>query len=649
VTQAERRQLTVMFVDLVGSTAISARLDPEEMRELLRAYQGAVTAEIERLGGRVARFLGDAVLCYFGWPAAHEDDAERAVRAGLAAVAATAGLRAADGEPLAARVGIATGVVVAGDLIGEGPSWEEAVVGETPNLAARLQALAGPGMVVTAERTRQLVGGLFDVTDLGMQALKGLAEPVRVWQVRGIGRADGRFEALRGAALMPLVGREQELTLLLDRWLRAKQGEGQVVLLGGEPGIGKSRLVRALRDRLGIEAHTSLQYQCSPHHAGSALWPVIEQLERAAGITPDDPPEANLDRLEALLRQAGGEVRTAAPLIADLIGLPAAGRHPPPDLTPQRRKALTFEALLAQLMGLAARGPVLLVLEDAHWIDPTSLELFEQVVSRMRRLPVLLVVTFRPEFRPPWTSEPHAASLKLARFGRKESRALAERVAGGRALPAEVLGQILAKTDGVPLFLEELTKTVLETGLLKDPLPAVAIPSTLNASLMARLDRMAAAKEVAQTGAVIGREFSRELLVAIADRSVDELDAALRRLIDAGLIFRRSIRPDAVYAFKHALVRDAAYESLLKSTRQRLHAKVARALEQQFQQTVTARPDLVAYHYAQARLIKDVVPYYLQAGRNAVMRSSTTEATGQLMAGLEAVMDLQPVARPFAT
>ena len=464
-SQAERRQLTVMFVDLVGSTALSARLDPEEMRELLRGYQGAVAAEIERAGGRIAKFLGDGVLCYFGFPRAGEDDAERAVRAGLAAVAATAALRAAGGEALSARVGIATGVVVVGELIGEGAAREEAVVGETPNLAARLQALAEPGTVVIAERTRQLVGGLFDLEDLGCQALKGFAEPVRAWRVGGIGHAEGRFEALRGAALTPLVGREQELALLLDRWARARDGEGQVVLLSGEPGIGKSRLVRALRERLADEPHTPLSYQCSPHHTGSALWPVAEQIERAAGIVRSDPPEANLDRLEALLGQATADLATAVPLVAELLGLPAGDRHPPPDPSPQRRKARTLEVLLDQLAGLAARRPVLALLEDAHWIDPSTQELFDLVAERLRELPVLLLVTFRPEHRCPWAGRGHVTALSLSRLGRQQAAALAGRLARERGLPDALVARIVAKADGVPLFVEELTKAVLEAGL----------------------------------------------------------------------------------------------------------------------------------------------------------------------------------------
>ena len=461
---AERRQLTVMFVDLVGSTELSRRLDPEEMSGVLRTFQDALAGVISCFGGFIAQYMGDGVMAYFGWPKAQEDAAERAVRAASSLSHAVGRESEPGGEALACRVGIATGLVVVGELIGTGTAQAEAVVGETPNLAARLQACAAPGEVVVAGTTRRLIGNLFDFAPVALGGLKGFEAGVKAFRVLGEGRAEGRFEALRGPTPTPLVGRKRELTILLHRWAQAKGGRGQAVQVCGEPGIGKSRIVQALRERLGTEPHIALQYQCSPHHTASALWPVIEQLRRAAGIAANEPPEANLDRLEALFGQGSSGLAAATPLIADLLGVPAGEHYPAHDLTPQRRKALTFEALLAQVEGLATERPVLMVLEDAHWLDPTSLELFGQLVARIERLPVLLVDTFRPEFRAPWTNQPHAASLTVGRLDADQARALTERVAGGRALPAEILGQILAKTDGVPLFVEELTKTVLEFG-----------------------------------------------------------------------------------------------------------------------------------------------------------------------------------------
>ena len=488
-TEAERRQPTVMFVDLVGSTELAARLDPEDMGQVIRAYHGACTEVVERWEGHVAKYMGDGVLAYFGWPRAHEDDAERAVRAGLDLVAAVAGLATPDDASLAARVGIATGRVVVGELIGAGTAQEEAVVGETPNLAARLQALAEPGSVVLSQATRRLVGGLFELVDLGPRRLKGFAEPLAAFRVVGAGRAEGRFEALHGERLMPLVGREHELGILLERWEWAKDGEGQIVLLSGEPGIGKSRLTRSLIERLADEPHTRLRYYCSSYHTNSALYPVIDQMERAAGFQPEDTADTRLDKLEAVLAQATEGVAAVAPLIAALLSVPAGGRYPPVNLTPEAQKLRTFEALLGQVAGLAGQRPVLMVFEDAHWIDPSTLEFLGLVIERIRELPVLVLVTFRPEFEPPWTSQAHVTTLPMSRLGRRQGADLVARVTGEKPLPAEVVDEIVARTDGIPLFVEELTKTVLESGLLADagdrwelsgPLPQLAIPATLH-------------------------------------------------------------------------------------------------------------------------------------------------------------------------
>jgi predicted ATPase/class 3 adenylate cyclase len=644
--EAERRQLTVLFCDLVGSTALAARLDPEDMGRLIRVYQNTCAEAVERWGGHVAKYMGDGVLAYFGWPQAHEDDAERAARAGLELTAAVGGLQAGDGMPLAARVGIATGPVVVGELIGEGAAQEEAVIGETPNLAARLQALAAPGTVVISQATRRLVGGLFELADLGPQRLKGFAEPLVAWRVEGEGRAEGRFEALHGEHLTPLVGREHELGILLERWGWARDGDGQVVLISGEPGIGKSRLIRTFRERLGAEPYTPLSHYCSPYHINSALYPVIGLLERAARLERDDPPEAQLAKLEAVLGRASERPDEVVPLLAALLGVPTEERYPALTLTPEVQKRRTLQALVEQVAGLAAQQPVLALYEDVHWIDPSTLELLGLVVERIQRLPVLVLITFRPEFQAPWTSQVHVTTLTLSRLGRRQGADLVARVSNDKPLPAEIVEQIVARTDGVPLFVEELTKTVLESGLLADvgdhyelsgPLPPLAIPTTLHDSLMARLDRLAPVKEVAQIGAVIGREFSHELLAAVAPMSANLLDDALEQLVNSELVFRRGVPPEATYSFKHALVQDAAYQSLLKSKRQQVHTRIAHVLEERFAETAATQPELLAYHLAEARQIERAIDYWLKAGERAAERSANLEAIRHLTHGLEAL------------
>jgi class 3 adenylate cyclase len=640
--QAERRQLTVMFADLVGSTALSARLDPEELREVLRAYQDAAAGVIARFEGHVAKFMGDGVLAYFGWPKAHEDDAERAVRAALALLDGVGRLRTPAGEPLAARVGIATGLVVVGDLLGEGAAREETVVGETPNLAARLQALAPPGGVVVAEATRRLLGGLFEAEDLGPQAVKGLGAPVRAFLVGAERGGVGRFEARHGAGnLTPMVGRDQELTLLIERWGLARAGEGQGVLLTGEPGIGKSRLVRALSD----EARVSVPCQCSPYHSETALWPVVQHLERAARLDAGDGDEERLAKLEALLRAEPDEAARTVPLVASLLGIEVEGRYRPLDLTPQQRRAATLEALARQLLTLAMAEPVLLVVEDAHWIDPTTLELVRSVLGRIAAAPVLVLLTARPEFRGDLGAHAHLARLALNRLGRGHAAAIVGDIVGGKPLPEEVSAEIARRTDGVPLFVEELTKAVLESGLLEKrqdgyelstPLPALAVPATLHDSLMARLDRLAPVKEVAQLAACLGREFDHALLAAVSPLGAAELGAALDRLIVAELMFRHGEPgPEAVYVFKHALVRDAAYDSLLKSRRRQLHAHIAAVLEECFPKRAEADPELLALHCTEAGLLEKAAGYRLEAGRQAIARSALTEAVAHLSAGLE--------------
>ena len=637
--EAERRQLTVMFCDLVGSTALSTRHDPEDLRELIGDYHRAVADTVGRLDGFVAKYMGDGVLIYFGYPQAHEDDAERAVRAGLAVIEAVGKLPGR--EDLSVRLGIATGLAVVGDLIGEGAAQERGVVGETPNLAARLQALAAPNALVIGEATRRQIGGLFDLEDLGAQQLAGFTDPQRAWRVLGESGEVSRFEALRSGET-PLVGRGEELDLLLRRWEHAKTGEGRVVLLSGEPGIGKSRLTAALSKHIGSEPHTRLRYFCSPHHQDSALYPVIVQLERAAGFARDDGPEAKLDKLETLLGPAAetGDIS----LLVELLSLPGGDRFAPLELSPQRKKERTFAALLRQLEDLARTQSVLMIFEDLHWIDPTSREFLDLVLARIDQLPVLLAATFRPEFQPPWTGQPHVTVMSLNRLGRGEGAAMVECLAGNAALlPPDVIAEIVERTDGVPLFVEEMTKAVLEAGAERGrevaasvPSTGLGVPATLQASLMARLDRLGpAARGVAQIGAAIGREFSYELAASVGEFSEERLQEALSRLVDAGLVFQRGAPPMAEYLFKHALVQEAAYGTLLRRTRQQLHARIAEALEAQSPELMNTQPDLFAQHYAQAGLVEKSVTYWGKAGHRSAARSAMEEAAAQFQKGLD--------------
>jgi class 3 adenylate cyclase/tetratricopeptide (TPR) repeat protein len=643
--EAERRQLTVMFCDLVGSTPLSTRLDPEDLRAVIRGYHRCCAGVIERAGGFVAKYMGDGVLAYFGYPRADEHDAERAVRAGLQLVEAVAALDTAVEAPVQARVGVDTGLVVVGDLIGKGAAQEQAVVGETPNLAARLQALAEPGTVVIGPTTRRLTGGLFDYEDLGAVEIKGFVAPVVASRVLRESAVEGRFAALRTAGT-PLVGRDEELALLQRRWQQAKGGEGCVVLVSGEPGIGKSRVAQALLERLSGEPHTRLRSFCSPHHQDSALYPTITQLERAAGFRREDTPAQRLDKLEAVVDQATTDLGEAAPLLAALLSLPIGERYAPLDLTPQRQKEKTLRALLAQLEGLAARQPVLMLFEDAQWSDPTSLELLDLIIDRVPALRVLLIVTFRPEFTPPWAGRPHVTSLGLNRLPPRQRAAMITGVTGGKALPQEIAGQIIDRTDGVPLFVEELTKAVVESGMLTDagdhyttavPVPALAIPPTLQASLLARLDRLAPVREVAQIGAALGRQFSHELIGTVAAMPPAQLDEALAQLVGAELIFRRGTPPNAEYTFKHALVQDAAYSTLLRSRRPQLHARIAATLEDRFPEIVAAQPALLAHHCTEAGLAEKAIAYWLAAGRQAWAHSATAEAVALLHRGLALV------------
>jgi predicted ATPase/class 3 adenylate cyclase len=643
--RAERRQVTVMFSDLVGSTALSARMDPEDLREVISSYQKCVAETVQRFGGFVAKFMGDGVLIYFGYPQAHEDDAERAVRAGLELVAAVGALKTH--APLQTRVGIATGLVVVGDLIGSGASQEQAIVGETPNLAARLQGVAEPGSVVIAESTRKLVGNLFELEDLGAHDLKGIPGPARAWAVLQPSPVESRFDALHAGELTELVGREEELELLLRRWSKSKGGEGQVVLLSGEPGIGKSRLAVALLEHLAREPYTRLRYFCSPQHTDSALYPIIGQMERAAGLGHGDTPRSKLDKLDAMLEQTSTSMQDAA-LFAEMLSLPNDGRYAALVLAPGQRRQRTLEALNSQLEALTRSNPVLMIFEDAHWIDPTSLEALSRTVERISTLRVLLIVTFRPEFEAPWIGRPHVTAPTLSRLARRDIDAMIDGVVGNKHLAANTRQEIIERTDGIPLFVEEMTKAVLEAQSEGEarrtaaavPSPALTLPASLHASLMARLDRLGPAKEVAQIGAAIGREFLHSLLAAVVQKPEAELNSALDRLIAASLLFRQGVPPHATYLFKHALVQDAAYSMLLREPRRSLHARIAEALESQFEETAEKRPELLARHCTEAGLIEKAAKLWGKAGQRSLTRSALIEAAEQLTRALDQIASL---------
>jgi class 3 adenylate cyclase/predicted ATPase len=642
---AERRQVTVMFSDLVGSTELAARMDPEDLRDVISAYQQCVSGTVHRFGGFVAKYMGDGVLVYFGYPQAHEDDADRAVRAGLELIAAVTALKSR--TSLQTRVGIATGLVVVGDLIGSGDAQERGIVGETPNLAARLQGIARPNTVVIADSTRRLLGNLFELQDLGPTDLKGIAGPACAWAALRASSMESRFEALHTTGLIALVGREEEFELLLRRWSSAKAGEGQVVLLSGEAGIGKSRLTAALLERLATQPYTRLRYFCSPQHTDSALYPIIGQMERAAGLAHDDKLQARLDKLDALLAQTSTSTQDAA-LFAEMLSLPNDGRYPALELTPQQRRQKTLEALISQMEALTRSNPVLMIFEDAHWTDPTSLEVLGRVVGEIAVLPVLLIVTFRPEFDPPWIGQAHVTALTINRLTQRDVGAMIDRVAGKKLLPASIRRDIVERTDGIPLFVEEMTKAVLEAEsegaarrmVAAVPSSALAVPASLHASLMARLDRIGPGKEVAQIGAAIGREFSHALLASVVLKPEAELGSAIGRLIRAGLLFRQGVPPHATYLFKHALVQDAAYGTLLREPRRALHSRIAETLESQFAEIADSRPEILAHHCTEAGLIEKAAGLWGKAGQRSLARSALTEAVAHLTKALAQLWSL---------
>jgi len=653
-TEAERRQLTVLFCDLVDSTALSSQLDPEELREVVRAYQDTCAKVIARFEGHIAQYLGDGLLVYFGYPLAHEDDAQRAVRAGLGMIEAVGQLNTRleqeRGVHLDVRLGIHTGLVVVGE-VGSGPRQEQLALGETPNLAARLQGIAAPNTLVISAATSQLLGGFFVCQSLGTPLLRGFTQPLAVYQVLYESTARSRLEVAGRTGLTPLVGREQEVALLVERWAQVKDGLGQVVLLSGEAGIGKSRLVQVLTEHIATEPHAWLTpCQCSPYHQHTALYPLIDLLERVAlRFEREESPPQKLRKLEGFLVQYGLSLAEAVPLFAALLSLPLPAEYAPLPLSPGQQKQQTLHALLTILLRIAAQQPVLFVMEDLHWVDPSTLEWLSLLVEQGPTVRLLVLLTFRPDFRPPWTGRAYCTQVTLPRLPRRQTAEMTGRVAHRKALPPEVVEQVVAKTDGVPLFVEELTKMVLESGLLQEredlyeltrPLPPLAIPATLHDSLMARLDRLAFVKSLAQLGATLGREFSYTLLQAVAPWDAATLQQGLSQLVEAEFLYQQGLPPQATYRFKHALIQDAAYQALLRSTRQQYHQHIAQVLEAHFPEIGETQPELLAHHYAEAGFVTQALPCWQRAGQRATQRSAHVEAIAHLTAGLELLKTL---------
>jgi class 3 adenylate cyclase/predicted ATPase len=649
--EAERRHLTVMFCDLADSTVLAQQLDPEDLREVIRAYQATAVEVIQQYAGYVAQYLGDGLLVYFGWPVAHEDDASRAVHAGLGIVEAITTqlnprLQRDKGVQVAVRIGIHTGPVVIGEMGGDG-RHEHLATGDTVHIAARLEGLAVPNTVVISSVTERLVRDLFVLENLGLQTLKGVAEPMVVFRVlRPMVTHEDDLETVR----MPfLVGRDEELGLLRRRWEQAKEGLGQVVLLSGEAGIGKSSLLQVLRAQVRDEGLPCMALRCSPYHTNSALYPVITHAERLLHFDRDDTSTTKLEKVAQGLRTSRLPVEETVPLLAALLSVPLDGRYPMPTLTPQQQKRQTLDALVSWTFEEAERHPVLAVWEDLHWADPTTLELLGLLVEQSPTAAMLHVLTFRPEFAPPWPTRSHLTPITLNRLERPQVEALIAHLAGGKALPAEVMAHIVAKTDGVPLYVEELTKMLLASDLLRaetehyvltGPLSTMTIPETLQDSLMARLDQLTTAKEVAQLGAVLGREFPYDMLMAVSSQDEATLQDGLARLVAAELLYQRGRPPRARYMFKHALIQDAAYASLLRSTRQQVHQQAAQVLEARFSELVETQPELVAQHYTEAGCTEQAIPYWQRAGQQASDRSAQLEAISHLTTGIELLKTL---------
>jgi class 3 adenylate cyclase len=652
-SDAERRQLTVLFCDLVDSTALSSRLDPEEWREVVRAYQEACAKVIARYEGHIAQYLGDGLLVYFGYPQAHEDDAQRGVRAGLGIVEAIGQLNTRleqeRGVHLGVRLGIHTGLV--GGEVWGGARQEQLALGETPNLAARLQGIAAPNTVVISAATLQLLGGFFACQFLGAHLLKGFAQRIEVYQVLHESMARSRLDAVGHTGLTPLVGREQEIELLRERWAQVKDGVGQVVLLSGEAGIGKSRLVQVLTEQVAAEPQPWLTpCQCSPYYQNTALYPMIDLLERVVlQFEREDSLPQKVRKLEGFVVQYGLPLAEVMPLFASLLSLPLPADYAPLTMSPEQQKQKTLHALLTIMLRIAAQQPVLLIMEDLHWVDPTTVELLSLLVDQGPTARILALFTFRPDFSPPWTGRSHLTQVTLPRLPRRQVVEMTDRVAHGKTLPPEMVEQVVAKTDGVPLFVEELTKMVLESGLLQEreeryeltgPLPPLAIPTTLHDSLMARLDRLATVKGLAQLGATLGREFSYALLQAVSPWDEESLQLGLQQLVAAEFLYQRGLSPQATYRFKHALIQDAAYQSLLRSTRQQHHQRIAQVLEARFPEICETQPELLAHHYTEAGVLAQAMAYWQRAGQRAVERSANLEAVAHLTKGLDVLATL---------
>jgi class 3 adenylate cyclase/tetratricopeptide (TPR) repeat protein len=633
---AERRQVTVLFADMVGSTALSAKIDPELLGGVIRRYQDATAGAIGRYGGFVAKFMGDGVLAYFGFPRAFEDAAERAVRAALGILAEAGAVELPDGTRVQARIGIATGLVVVGEIIGTGSAQERTIVGETPNLAARLQALAAPDSILVSESTQRLLGGLFQLTHTGEHDLKGFSRPLPVWQVCGEAAVESRFAAIRSGESLPLIGRAHEMGLMCQRWQLARQGEGQIVTVTGEAGIGKSRAIEAMQQELAAEPHGRINLQCSPYHSDSALYPVIQYLNRALCLAPTDAPDVRIEKLRTWLAARAVADTRAVALLAELLSIPSA-ETAPAALTPAQRKAATLALIIDLLVRMGSGDPVLVVLEDAHWIDATTLEMMARLVDSIGQARLLAVVTARPDFVPPWLSRPHATLVTLGRLGRSECAEVVAGVAAAHGLSAAAVAAIVAKTDGVPLFIEELTRSVMEAAGEDN-----AVPATLKDSLMARLDRLGGAREVAQIAAVIGRQFTFSLLEAVAGKNAGDLEGMLAKLVTAGIVFPDERGLERSFSFKHALVRDAAYESLLLMRRREWHQRVAGALEQNFSEIAAQEPELLAHHFGEAGLLVPACDYRLRAGNQAVGRSAYIEAIANFSAGLKHAEAMPP-------